>query len=91
MNMTKIAIHSCDLPQEDLACKRFRLDLMLELAECIIDGKIKAFDVQKINHNTWQREWRDQQSVEEFYEYFKNLFVKYGGTLHYVKILDKGE
>lgn len=87
--MIKIGVHSCDLPTDEVARKRFKLDLSLELATCILDGKIKPYNLKKLNHNTWSREWRDQQSVDEFYEYFRELFSKYGGTLHYIEVFDK--
>jgi hypothetical protein len=86
--MTKLCTHSYDPPSDELARKRFDLDLKLELANCVLDGKIKIFDIKKLNHNTWSREWRDQQSVDEFYTYFRELFSKYGGTLHYVEVVD---
>jgi len=86
--MAKLCTHSYDPPNDNLAKKRFDLDLYLELAICILDGKIKVLDVKKLNHNTWSREWRDQESVDEFYAYFRELFSKYGGTLHYVEVVD---
>jgi hypothetical protein len=86
--MTKLCTYSYDPSNDELARKRFELDLKLELANCVLDEKIKAFNVKKLNHNTWSREWRDQQSVDEFCEYFKELFSKYGGTLHYIEVID---
>ena len=88
MMMTKLCTHSYDPPADNLARRRFDIDLNLELAIYVLDGKIKARDIKKLNHNTWSREWRDQQSVDEFYEYFNKLFSKYGGTLHYVEVKD---
>ena len=88
MKMTKICTHSCDLPEDDLSRKRFDIDLRLELALCILDGKIIPFNVTRINHNTMKRAWRDQESVDEFYKFFNGLFTKYGGKLHYIKVED---
>jgi hypothetical protein len=87
--MTTLCTQSFDLPTDEIARKRFDIDLKLEIANCTLDGKTKRFGVKKINHNTYIREWRDQQSAEEFYEYFRELFSKYGGTLHYIEIFDK--
>ena len=89
MAVTTLCTHSFDPPTDELARKRFQLDLNLELANYILDGKIKPFGIKKINHNTYIREWPDRQSAEEFYEYFRELFSKYGGTLHYIKIFNK--
>jgi len=86
--MTKLSIHSCDPPTDELARKRFDLDLRLELARYVLDGKIKIYDIKRLNHNTWSREWLDQESVDEFYAYFRELFPKYGGTFHYVEVKD---
>ena len=87
--MTTLCTHSFDPPTDELAKKRFQLDLNLELSNYILDGKIKPFGIKKINHNTYTREWPNRQSAEEFYEYFRELFSKYGGTLHYIEIINK--
>ena len=86
--MTKLCTTSFDLPDDELARKRFQLDLDLELAYCVLDEKIKPYNIKRINHNTCSREWRDQESVDKFYEFFYGLFPKYGGKLHFVKIVD---
>ena len=86
--MTKLCTQSFDPPTDEIARKRFDIDLKLEIANCILDGKTKRFGVKKLNHNTYAREWADQQSADEFCEYFKELFSKYGGALHYIEVKD---
>ncbi len=86
--MAKLCITSFDFPSDDLSRKRFELHLRLEITKYALDGKINLYKKKQINYNTWSREWDNDQAVEEFCNFFPDLFSKYGGTLHYIEVVD---
>ena len=86
--MKKLCTICMTKPSDDLALKRFELEIRLELANCALDGKLNPYDIKMINHNTWCRVWRDQESVDQFLEFFRELVPRYGGEIHYITVTD---
>ena len=86
--MKKLCTICMTKPSDELALKRFELDLRIELATCALDGKINAYEIKMINHNTWCRVWRDQESVDKFLEFFTKTVYRYGGEIHHITVTD---
>jgi len=54
-----------------------------------LDGKTNSYNnTKKIDSYTLKRQWRDQESVNEYIEFMHRLAKKYGGTVIVGEIVD---
>lgn len=82
MKMTKVLtmtwIPSSDVPESQSANQ----ERWIKLIEMCLDGKLESVHkIKLLDKHTSQRQWRDQEAVDEWIEFLHYLAKKYNGTV----------
>ena len=72
----------------NLANRRCEIARFIKLTSMSFEGKVNLREYSRIDEFTVQRRWRDQEAIDEYIDFLRDLESRYGIKITKVQITD---
>ena len=73
---------------DDLANRRSEIARFIKITSMSFDGKVNLRELLRLDEFTVQRRWRDQEAIDEYISFLRDLESRYGIKVAKIQITD---